>query len=67
MSLICHLFPDNLAIVISAALENRFSKNIVELERQVEEAMNILANYADNNLIPVNTKRKSKRYLCMML
>jgi hypothetical protein len=36
MKLICYLFADDLAIVITEALENVFSKNIGELERQAE-------------------------------
>jgi hypothetical protein len=42
MNLVCHIFVDDLAIVISGALENRFSKNIVELGRQAGIAMRIL-------------------------
>jgi hypothetical protein len=52
--LICYLFDANLAIVISGALENRFSKNIFYLERQTEMAMSILPIYVDDNLLPVN-------------
>ncbi|CAF3280248.1 unnamed protein product [Rotaria sp. Silwood2] len=57
MNLICHLFADDLAIVISGALENKFSKNIIELERQAEIAMKMLEKYADDNLLPVNINK----------
>ncbi|CAF4604610.1 unnamed protein product [Rotaria socialis] len=57
MNLVCHLFADDLAIIISGALENTFSKNITELERQAEIAMRILAKYADDNLLPVNINK----------
>ena len=54
MNLICHLFADDLAIVIYGALENKFSTNIDELEKQAGIAMNILEKYADDILVPVN-------------
>ncbi|CAF3332773.1 unnamed protein product, partial [Rotaria sp. Silwood2] len=57
MNLVCHLFADDLAIVISGALENTFSRNITELERQAETAMRILAKYADDNILPVNVNK----------
>jgi hypothetical protein len=57
MNLTCHLFADDLAIVISGALENKFSMNIVELERQAEMAMKVLEKYANDNLLPVNTNK----------
>ncbi|CAF4248360.1 unnamed protein product, partial [Rotaria socialis] len=57
MNLVCHLFADDLAIIISGALENTFTKNIAELERQAEIAMRILAKYADDNLLPVNINK----------
>jgi len=57
MNLICHLFADDLAIVITGALENRFSKNINEIEKQAAIAMKILEKYADDNLLPVNINK----------
>jgi hypothetical protein len=57
MNLTCHLFADDLAIVITGALENRFSKTIIELEKQAEIAMKILEKYADDNLLPVNLNK----------
>jgi hypothetical protein len=57
MNLVCHLFADDLAIVISGALENRFSKNIMDLERQAEKAMKILSKYSEDNILPVNINK----------
>ncbi|CAF1431091.1 unnamed protein product, partial [Didymodactylos carnosus] len=45
------------AIVISGALESRFSTNILELGRQAELAMCILAKYTDDKLLPVNVEK----------
>jgi hypothetical protein len=52
-----HLFADDLAIVISGALENRSSKNIMDLERQAEKAMKILSKYSEDNILPVNINK----------
>ncbi|CAF4750800.1 unnamed protein product [Rotaria socialis] len=57
MNLVCHLFADDLAIIISGALEKPFSKNIMELERQAVIAMKILEKFADDNLLPVNVQK----------
>jgi hypothetical protein len=57
MNLTCYLFADDLAIVISGALENKFSKTIVELEKQAEVTMKVLEKYANDNLLPVNTNK----------
>ncbi|CAF5021766.1 unnamed protein product, partial [Rotaria magnacalcarata] len=54
---VCHLFADDLAIVITGALEKTFSKNIIELEKQAEVAMRILEKYAEENLLPVNINK----------
>jgi hypothetical protein len=57
MNLVCHLFADDLAIVMTGALENRFSHNILDLERQAEKAMKILEKYSEDNLLPVNINK----------
>jgi hypothetical protein len=57
LNLTCHLFADDLAIIISGALENKFSKNVLELEKQAEVAMGILSKYAKDNILPVNVAK----------
>ncbi|CAF4417816.1 unnamed protein product [Rotaria sp. Silwood2] len=57
MNLTCHLFADDLAIVIPGSLEKKFSTNIDLLEKQAEIAMSILEGFANNNLLPVNINK----------
>jgi hypothetical protein len=57
LNLTCHLFADDLAIIMSGALENRFSKNVFELEKQADVAMAILSKYAKDNILPVNVAK----------
>jgi hypothetical protein len=52
-----HLFADNLAILMSGSLENKFSVNIVDLEKRAKKAMILLEKYADDNLLPVNVQK----------
>ena len=59
-NLTCHLFADDLAIVITGALERRFSENIPLLEKQADIAMRALEKYAYDYILPVNvTKTKA--------
>ena len=48
MNLICYLFADDLAIVISGTLE---------IEKQAAMSKKVLDNNASNNLLPVNTNK----------
>ena len=56
-NLMCYLFADDLTIVLTGALESRFSINVKELEKQAKGAMKILEKYADDNLLPVNINK----------
>jgi hypothetical protein len=42
---------------MSGTLENRFSKNVFELEKQADVAMAILSKYAKDNILPVNVAK----------
>jgi hypothetical protein len=57
MNLTCHLFADDLAIILSGELRNKFSRNIYELEKQAEIAMKILEKFANDYLLPVNINK----------
>ena len=58
-----HLFADNLAILITGALDKKFSVNMIELEERAKEAMKILEKYSEDNLLSVNTnKTKALRF-----
>ncbi|CAF1186396.1 unnamed protein product [Adineta ricciae] len=57
MNMVCHLFADDLAIVMKGAMEEKFSKNIMALEKQAELTMKILQKYADDYILPVNINK----------
>ena len=52
-----HLFADDLAIVISGALEKRFSANILEIEERAKIVLEKLKKFADDYQLPVNVKK----------
>ena len=56
-NLTTHLFADDLAILITGALEKRFSVNISYLEERAKKAMILLEYYAENKLLPVNVDK----------
>ena len=56
-NLVTHLFADDLAILITGTLENKFSSNVVYLEERAKKAMIILEKYADSKLLPVNVNK----------
>lgn len=56
-NLTCHLFVDDLVIIIPGALENKFSSNIMLLEKQAETAMRILERYSSDYILPVNSAK----------
>ena len=52
-----HMFADDLAIVISGHLENRFSLNIQVLEEQAKIVMSQLEQFSTNLQLPVNVNK----------
>ncbi|CAF1151065.1 unnamed protein product [Adineta steineri] len=54
---ISHLFADDLALILSGSLENKFSLNVVELEERANKAMLILEKFADDHILPVNIQK----------
>ncbi|CAF3681100.1 unnamed protein product, partial [Rotaria sordida] len=52
-----HLFADDLAILITGSLENKFSVNIAYLEDKAKETMIVLEKYAQDKLLPVNVNK----------
>lgn len=56
-SIVCHLFADDLTLVISGAFEKMFPKNIMATEEQAGNAMKILENFADEKLFHVNVNK----------
>ncbi|CAF3403735.1 unnamed protein product, partial [Rotaria sp. Silwood2] len=53
------MFADDLAIQISDDLEKRFSRKIRELEIRAKLTLDLLGKFADDNILPVNIKKKS--------
>lgn len=53
-NLTCHLFADDLAIVITSDIKKKYSENTLVLEEQAEKAMNVLEKFSDDYLLPVN-------------
>lgn len=56
-NLSCHLFADDLALVITGSLEKKFSINVNDIERKANKAMNTLKIYSTNMILPVNTSK----------
>ena len=52
-----HFFANDLAILITGALDKKFSLNIIELEERAKYAMKVLEKYSENSLLPVNTNK----------
>lgn len=53
----CHLFADDLALIIPGTIEKTFSKNVMEIEKQAKNMMQNLEEFADNKLLPVNVNK----------
>ncbi|CAF1071405.1 unnamed protein product [Didymodactylos carnosus] len=54
---VCHLFADDLAIMLAGSLEKKFSLDIIELEERAKIAMETLAKYAEEHMLPVNVEK----------
>ena len=53
----CHLFVDDLTMIIKAGLEFKLSVNVRYLEAQAETALKSLARSSDDHLPPVNESK----------
>jgi hypothetical protein len=55
--IVCHLFADDLTMIIKGALEMRLSANIKYLESQAKRVLKSLENFSDNHILPVNVSK----------
>ena len=53
----CHLFADDLAIVIYGAIEKRLSDNIRYIQEQANMILKSLEKFSDNHILPVIIKK----------
>jgi uncharacterized protein (UPF0147 family) len=59
-NIVIHLFADDLALILTGSLENKFSVNIAELEVRAAIVLKQLENLSDDLILPVNiTKTKA--------
>ncbi|CAF3631416.1 unnamed protein product, partial [Rotaria socialis] len=56
-NIVCHLFADDLALIIPGTIEKTFSKNIATIEGQATNTMKLLEEYADVMILPVNVNK----------
>ena len=52
-----HLFADDLVLILTGSLENKFSENVKELEQRAAGILKKLENFADDLLLPVNAAK----------
>ena len=53
----CHLYADDLSMVIYGAIEKRLSDNIRHIQNQANKILISLEKFSDNHILPVNKKR----------
>jgi hypothetical protein len=53
----CHLFADDLTILVKGTIERRLSDNIKYVQDQATTALKSLEKFADDHLLPVNVKK----------
>jgi Reverse transcriptase (RNA-dependent DNA polymerase) len=54
---VCHLFADDLTIIIKGGLEMRLSANIKYLESQARVVLKALETFSDNHILAVNVSK----------
>ncbi len=57
LQIMCHLFADDLTIIIKGALEMRLSANIKNLESQAKRVLKSLEKFSDDHILPVNVSK----------
>ena len=53
----CHLFADDLTMIIKGGLESKLSVNVRCLEAQAKIVLNSLERFSDDHLLPVNQSK----------
>ncbi|CAF3412718.1 unnamed protein product [Rotaria socialis] len=53
----CHLFADDLTMVIKGALEKKLSDNLIYIQNQAKIVLQSLEKFAYDHNLPVNTKK----------
>ncbi|CAF3902858.1 unnamed protein product, partial [Rotaria sp. Silwood1] len=53
----CHLFADDLLMVINGALEKRLSVNVKYIQEQANKVLKSLEKFSDDHILPVNIKK----------
>ena len=52
-----HMFADDLSIQMNGDLEKRFSRNIWILEYRAKVTLDLLGNFAEDNILPININK----------
>ncbi|CAF4375739.1 unnamed protein product, partial [Rotaria magnacalcarata] len=53
----CHLFADDLTMVIKGAMEKKLSDNLIYIQNQAKIVLQSLEKFAYEHNLPVNTKK----------